>query len=100
MIEVSLRFSSQQPPVIYVKCDRLQPRIEPVVYDLSPARGTAIGHVADKGQERSSMQPKQSPEQPSALTNCFISPNLICNGGSIMFFRSTRRLFIFFLQVS
>ena len=28
--EVSLRSSSQQPPVIYVKCDRLQRRIEPV----------------------------------------------------------------------
>ena len=31
--EVSLRSSSQQPPlplVIYVKCDRVQPRIEPV----------------------------------------------------------------------
>ena len=25
-----------------------------------------------------------SPEQPSALTNCFISPSLICNGGIIM----------------
>ena len=39
--EVSLRSSSQQPPVIYVKCDRLQPWIEPVTQDLSPARGTA-----------------------------------------------------------
>ena len=28
--EVSLRYSSQQPPVKYVECDRLQPRIEPV----------------------------------------------------------------------
>ena len=38
---MSLRSSNQQPPVIYVKFDRLQPRIEPVTYDLSPARGTA-----------------------------------------------------------
>ena len=29
--EVSSRSSSQQPPVTYVKCDRLQPRIEPVM---------------------------------------------------------------------
>ena len=59
-------------------------------------RAVPLDHVADKDQERSSMQPKQSPEQPSALTNCFISPSLICNGSSIMFLRSTRRLFIFF----
>ena len=39
--EVSLRSLSQQPPVTYVKCDRLQPRTEPVTKDLSPARGTA-----------------------------------------------------------
>ena len=38
---MSLRSSSQQPPGIYVKCDRLQPLIEPVTWDLSPARGTA-----------------------------------------------------------
>ena len=38
---MSLRSSSQQPPVIYVKCDRLLPRIESITYDLSPARGTA-----------------------------------------------------------
>ena len=38
---MSLRSSSQQPPVTYVKCDRLQPRIEPLTEDLSPARGTA-----------------------------------------------------------
>ena len=38
---MSLRSSIQQPPVTYVKCDRLQPRIEPVTKDLSPARGTA-----------------------------------------------------------
>ena len=38
---MSLRSSSQQPPVIYVKCDRLQPWIEPVTQDLSLARGTA-----------------------------------------------------------
>ena len=38
---MSLRSSSQQPPVIHVKCNRLQPRIEPVTQDLSPARGTA-----------------------------------------------------------
>ena len=38
---MSLRSSNQQPPVKYVKCDRLQPRIEPVTEDLSPARGTA-----------------------------------------------------------
>ena len=28
--EVSLRSLSQQPPIKYVNCDRLQPRIEPV----------------------------------------------------------------------
>ena len=28
--KVSLRSSSQQPPVTYVKYDRLQPRIKPV----------------------------------------------------------------------
>ena len=28
--EVSLHSSSQQPPIKYVNCDRLQPRIEPV----------------------------------------------------------------------
>ena len=39
--EVSLRSSNQPPPVKYVKCDRLQPRIEPVTLDLSPARGAA-----------------------------------------------------------
>ena len=38
---MSLRSSSQQPPLKYVKCDRLQPRIKPVTEDLSPARGTA-----------------------------------------------------------
>ena len=37
---MSLRSSSQQPRPP-VKCDRLQPRIEPVTEDLSPARGTA-----------------------------------------------------------
>ena len=41
--KVSLCSSSQQPFVIpvYVKCNRLQPRIEPVTYNLSPALGTA-----------------------------------------------------------
>ena len=38
---MSLRSSSQQPPDIYVTCDRLQPQIESVTKDLSPARGTA-----------------------------------------------------------
>ena len=38
---MSLRSSSQQPPGIYVKCDRPQPQIEPVTQDLSPARDTA-----------------------------------------------------------
>ena len=28
--EVSLRSSNQQPPNTYVKCDRLQPWIEPI----------------------------------------------------------------------
>ena len=37
---MSLRSLSQQPPSIGVKCDRLQPRIEPVTWDLQPVRGT------------------------------------------------------------
>ena len=48
---MSLRFLSQQPPVIYVKCDRLQPRIEPVTYSrICPLRAVSLGHVADKSR--------------------------------------------------
>ena len=32
---------------VHVKCDRLQPLGERVTYDLSPAHGTASGHVTD-----------------------------------------------------
>ena len=32
--KVNLRASSQNPPGLYVKCDRLQPRIEPVTLNL------------------------------------------------------------------
>ena len=39
--EVRLRSSSQKPPDMCVKYDQLQPRIEPITWDLSPVRGTA-----------------------------------------------------------
>ena len=75
---MSLRSSSQQPAVIYVNAigSSRESNSSCRICHLS---AVPLGHVADKGQERSSMQPKQSPEQPSALTNCFISPSLICN---------------------
>ena len=46
--EVSLRSSSRQPSGIYVKCDRLQPRIEPIPKDLQ--RAVPLDHAADIGR--------------------------------------------------
>ena len=43
---MSLRSLSQQPPVIQVKCDRLQPRIE-FVTGICHLRKIPLGHVAD-----------------------------------------------------
>ena len=44
---MSLRSSSQQPPVKYVKCDRLQPRIELGHEGSVTLRAVPLGHVAD-----------------------------------------------------
>ena len=45
--EVSLRSLSQQPPIKYVNCDRLQPRIEPS-RRICHLRTVPLGHVADR----------------------------------------------------
>ena len=45
MVNELALFESAATRCIYVKCDRLQPRVKPVTYDLSSSRGTA-GHVA------------------------------------------------------
>ena len=44
------------------------------------------------------MYPKQSPERSSALPNCFIGPSLMCSGGKMMFFRSTKGLLTIFFS--
>ena len=49
--EVSLRSSSQQSPGIYVKCDRLQPRIELVTW-ICHLCAVPLGHVADIDLQR------------------------------------------------
>ena len=51
-----------------------------------------------KARKVEQMYPKQSPERSSALTNCFISPSLICSGGKMMFFRSTKGLLTIFFS--
>ena len=44
---MSLRSSSQQPPVLYAICDRLQTRIEPS-RRICRLRAVPLGHVADE----------------------------------------------------
>ena len=44
---MSLRSSSQQPPGIYLKCDRLQPRINPSPRICYP-RAIPLSYVADE----------------------------------------------------
>ena len=50
---MNLRSSSQQPPVLFVKRDRLQPRVEPVTSrKICHLHAVPLGHVADKKGDR------------------------------------------------